>query len=287
MRPALLLVAALASACSGAPSRPDRLVIGTATSADGVPIRYSVYGQGEIALVLVHGWCCDSRYWDWQVLPLGQRYRVVTLDLAGHGQSGANRRAWTMPAFGADVAAVVRSLGLHRVVLVGHSMGGNVVVEAARLLGGRVIGVVGVDTLRNIGGGGMPANDRERLLARLRVDFPGTMRALIPGIMFTPQSDPKLVKRIVEHVAAAPPQSAVPIAESMWTWDPTPALAGTQLRLTLINAAKDPTDAARIRGVVPGFELKEMQGVGHFPMIEDAATFNRLLEAAVRGFVAR
>ena len=59
------------------------------------------------------------------------------------GESGGGRQRWTMAAFGDDVAAVVRHLGLGEVVLIGHSMGGDVVVETALRLGGQVLGVVG------------------------------------------------------------------------------------------------------------------------------------------------
>jgi pimeloyl-ACP methyl ester carboxylesterase len=57
---------------------------GIANSADGVPIHYATQGQGDIAVVLVHGWAINRRYWDAQVPVLARTYRVVTLDLAGH-----------------------------------------------------------------------------------------------------------------------------------------------------------------------------------------------------------
>src|SRR5262249_7740442 len=122
-----------------------------AISADGVTIHYDVQGQGATALVFVHGWCCDRRYWDRQTAHFAPDYTVVWLDLAGHGTSGHDRTTWTIPAFGADIVAVVEQLGLAQVVLIGHSAGGLVVIEAARRLPTTVIGVVGVDTWRNIG----------------------------------------------------------------------------------------------------------------------------------------
>ena len=92
-------------------------------SSDNVPIYYEVQGDGEPALVFIHGWCCDRSYWREQMGEFAQQYKVVTVDLAGHGESGLDRKAWTMSAFGEDVVAVVESLGLDKVVLIGHSMG--------------------------------------------------------------------------------------------------------------------------------------------------------------------
>src|SRR5438128_7790136 len=107
---------------------------GTAHSTDGVPIHYTVSGAGEPALVFVHGWAIDGRYWDAQVPVFARTHRVVTLDLAGHGRSGRDRQDWTVAAFGQDVRAVVEALHLSKVVLIGHSMSGNVILEAARAM---------------------------------------------------------------------------------------------------------------------------------------------------------
>ena len=115
-----------------------------AISADGVEIHYEVLGEKEPALVFIHGWCCDRGYWQQQVSHFASQYTVVTVDLAGHGASGTNRKAWTMPAFGQDVTAVIEQLGLTQCILIGHSMGGPVIVEAARQMPARVIGLIGL-----------------------------------------------------------------------------------------------------------------------------------------------
>ena len=81
---------------------------GIAQSADGVAIHYATHGQGEIALVFVHGWAINRRYWDEQVPAFARTHRVVTLDLAGHGRSGRERKDWSMAAFGQDVRAALR-----------------------------------------------------------------------------------------------------------------------------------------------------------------------------------
>ena len=80
-------------------------------SKDGTPVSYEVYGTGEPTLVFVHGWCCDSRYWRNQVAYFSQKYRVVMLDLAGHGHSGMTRKTYSMASFGEDVRAVTEAAG--------------------------------------------------------------------------------------------------------------------------------------------------------------------------------
>ena len=92
-------------------------------SSDNVHIEYRVYGQGDPAVLLVHGWACDENYWHAQLEALKPHYTVVTLNLAGHGASGGNRSDWSIANYAQDVAAVAREIPNPRLVLVGHSMG--------------------------------------------------------------------------------------------------------------------------------------------------------------------
>src|SRR5688572_29431609 len=65
-------------------------------SADGVHIEYQVYGRGDPAVVLIHGWSCDANYWRSQLDALKAKYTTVTVNLAGHGASGRNRTDWSV-----------------------------------------------------------------------------------------------------------------------------------------------------------------------------------------------
>ena len=123
----------------------------TVAAPDGVEIRYETAGAGDPALIFIHGWSCDRSYWRAQMAHFAKSHRVVALDLGGHGESGFGREAWTIDSFGGDVAAVIDELGLERAVLIGHSMGGDVALAAARRLPGRIDGLVWVDTYRELG----------------------------------------------------------------------------------------------------------------------------------------
>ena len=144
---------AAASASAAAPSVPAPASGAPliTDSPDLVHIEYHIYGRGEPAVVLIHGWSCNSSYWRAQLDDLKAHYTVVTLDLAGHGASGKNRTDWSIANYAQDVAAVVRQLPAHQVVLVGHSMGGPIALAAAPRIGARVIGIIGVDTSRASG----------------------------------------------------------------------------------------------------------------------------------------
>lgn len=254
-----------------------------ATSADGIRIAYDAYGEGKPALVFVHGWSCNRSYWEGQLQPFSRQFTVVAVDLAGHGESGVGRERWTMAAFGGDVAAVVNKLGLEHVILIGHSMGGDVIVEAARVLQGRVAGLIWVDTYRQLGTK-RTADQIQEMIKPFRNDFVETTRAFVRG-MFLPNSDQSLVKRVAVHMSSAPPTVALGAFESTvsFSLEIPGALRELGLPVVAINPDYRPTDIESLRQ--HSVEVMFMPGVGHFLMVEDPARFNGILETAIRKLV--
>jgi pimeloyl-ACP methyl ester carboxylesterase len=255
---------------------------GVATSRDGIAVRFEVHGAGTPSLVFVHGWSCDRSYWRGQLRPLAASYQTVAVDLAGHGESGVGRRDWTMAAFGDDVVAVVEQLGLGELVLIGHSMGGDVIVEAALRLGERVAGLVLVDTYDTLGA---PPTDEEleAFVAPFREDFADATRALVRR-MFTPAADAELAEWVAADMSAAPPEIAVD-ALGHAVGNERGVLAGLrQLRapVVAINPDARPTDSQALRR--HGVKTMRVSGVGHFLMMEDPDRFNRLLGEVIETF---
>ena len=95
---------------------------------DGARIYYEDRGEGQ-PILLVHGWLCSSRFWQRNVPELATRFRVVTLDLRGHGNSSKALTGHTVRQYARDVRAVIEHLGLRETVLVGWSLGGPVVLS--------------------------------------------------------------------------------------------------------------------------------------------------------------
>lgn len=253
---------------------------GTARSADGVAIHYETQGSGAPALVFVHGWAIDGRYWDGQVPVFARSHRVVTLDLAGHGRSGRGRKDWTVAAFAQDVRAVVEALNLERVVLIGHSMSGNVVLEAAEAMPGRVVGLVPVDTLLDVDEQAAPA-EMAQFAAALRADYAGATRGFARQWLFAEKGDPAFAEKVLADVSTLPPSTSIAILEGSWAYDPRPILRQTRLPIVAVNADKFPTRLDHARTYAPQFDAVVVKGVGHYLMREDPAAFNAQLARAV------
>jgi pimeloyl-ACP methyl ester carboxylesterase len=258
------------------------------TSADGVHIEYHVFGSGEPAVVLVHGWSCDSNYWKEQIDALKAKYTTVTVDLAGHGASGANRTDWSMGNFGEDVAAVVRQLQNRKVVLVGHSMGAPVALEAARRIGDRVVGIVAVDSLKTIGQPVMPEPQLEKILKPFRDNFIEQTRQFVSANFFTADADPQFVQKVAYDMSLSPPQVAVPAMQALLRMDLGPLVSEIRVPVVAINASLgQPTDEARIKKSLPTFKGITLDNTGHFLMMEAPDRFNPLLLQEIDAIAAQ
>jgi pimeloyl-ACP methyl ester carboxylesterase len=271
--PPTAATAVAAAAASAALGEGPRITL----SADNVHIEYRVYGHGDPAVLLVHGWACDENYWHAQLDALKAHYTVVTLNLAGHGASGGNRTDWSIGNYAQDVAAVAREIPNPQLVLVGHSMGADVALAAAPLIGERVIGVVAVEALRSVGQPPLTARDIDRRLAPFSSDFVGTTRNFVSSQLFAPGADPALVQKVAYNMSLRSPAVAVPSMRALLQMDLAGLLPSIHVPVYAINSDLLPTDAARIRRALPDFHLDVLDHTGHFLMLEAPARFNPLL----------
>jgi pimeloyl-ACP methyl ester carboxylesterase len=252
----------------------------SAASVDGMKIYSASSGAGNATVVLVHGWTCDSSSWDAQVPVLASRYRVVTLDLPGHGRSGAPKDGkFSMDLFARAVEAVRAESGADKIVLVGHSMGAPVIRQYARLYPQHVAGLVAVDgplDMRGFGDGFKPPalTGPEGLKAR---------EGMIRG-MFTPDTPQPLQQKILKMMLAAPEATAIGAMQSILDpalreadVTPMPALAiwaGTNQQIP------NPEETKK---VLPHYSQTQVSGTGHFVMMEKPDEFNKLVTSFVDG----
>jgi len=97
-------------------------------AGDGAKIYYQDQGEGQ-AILLVHGWMCSSKFWQKNVPELAKWFRVVTLDLRGHGNSSKALTGHAIKQYARDVREIIEHLGLQDIVLVGWSLGGPVILS--------------------------------------------------------------------------------------------------------------------------------------------------------------
>ncbi len=121
----------------------------TTQSFDGVEISYDVKGTVQPALIFLHGWAGNRNHFQHMVDYFSSTHQTVSIDLAGFGESGSERDDWTMTNFAKDVTAVMDQEEVGQAVLVGHSMGGLVILEVAKQIPERIIGLIPLDIITN------------------------------------------------------------------------------------------------------------------------------------------
>ena len=248
----------------------------SAQSADGTDVRFEVTGEGEPALVLVHGWALDRHLWDGQVPGLAARHRVIRLDLPGHGESG-QRAQWTLAAFGEDVKAVVEAAGAKHVVLVGHSMGGLVVLEAARRMREAVKGLVLVDIVLDAEQH-TPLEQVEAMAQQLAADYKTVTTQMANEYLFAPSTPAPVRERVLGKALALAPSVSIALLREVWTYDPRPALREIQAPIRAVNADKFPTNLEGNRRHMAGYDAVIVPGTGHYLMLEKPDAFARALD---------
>ncbi|WP_020474836.1 alpha/beta fold hydrolase [Zavarzinella formosa] len=262
----------------------------TFRAADGANIIGEVRGKGETALVFLHGWGGDREYWKNQAAAFAGDYRIVAIDQAGHGESQTGRKESTVAALAADVETVVKDLGLKRVILVGHSMGGPVALAAAKRLPGTVVAVIAVDTLQNAEAK-FPAELGAKLLAGMEKDFKGTIRAGFFTGLLPEKADPELAGWLAKKAEAQEPKMAVALMRDIFTLDTAKLLKEAKAPVRCINSGGgyaffNPT-AVEINKKYADFTAVSIDAVGHYPMLEKPEEFNHDLREALKEFAAK
>lgn len=250
----------------------------SAATVDGLKIHSTVTGSGPRTVILVHGYTCDETTWAEQVPALAKQYRVVTLDLPGHGKSDSPRDGkFSMDLFARAVEAVRLEVAAERVVVVGHSMGTPVALRYAHLYPVHVSALVFVDGL-------MPLPpERSAALANQGASMGGpngrTAREAFIRRFFKPGTTPEVQAKVLAMMLAAPEATAVGAMNATRE----PAGQTTEIpNVPILGLYAGPSGIANeqaVHSAFPWVGYIPIPGTGHFLMLEQPEEFNRLLLA--------
>jgi pimeloyl-ACP methyl ester carboxylesterase len=249
---------------------------------DGNKIHYYDIGNAKSrdALVLIHGWTCNADFWK-DSLEAFPNYRVIALDLPGHGQSDKPKVEYSMAFFARAVDAVLKESGVKRAVLAGHSMGTPVAREFYRANPHRTLGIVVVDgALRSF----FPKSFTEQFLTQMKANYKASSAQFVDG-MASAIKDEALRKLVRETMLSTPDYVAVSAMEGMadekiWKEDKitVPVLA------VMAQSPYWPADIKQIyTSIAPNVDFQMWTGVSHFLHMEKPAEFND----QVRGFIVK
>jgi pimeloyl-ACP methyl ester carboxylesterase len=254
-------------------------------------INYVANGSARPPVVFVHGFACAHDDWDAQVAYLSRLHQTVAVDLRGHGASMGTAPECSIERYGADVAEVMRKLALPSAVLVGHSMGCRVVVEAALQAPTHTGGLVLIDG----------SQFASTIATALRGFFAtgGGYTALIKGWfrdMFTAKTDPAVAARMIERAGRLPQEIGEKLLIDMIRYDVTrlttsladlhvPVMA---IQTTYSNEKRERRTMSKgettpyldmLRARIASLRIEIIAETGHFPQIDEAVETNTLLDS--------
>jgi pimeloyl-ACP methyl ester carboxylesterase len=245
---------------------------------DDIRVHYKSLGEGETALVFIHGWTCDLTFWRAQTAESNGLMRMLFIDLPGHGQSDKPKVEYTMDLFARATDAVLQDAGVQSAVLVGHSMGVPVARQFYRRYPKKTLALVAVDgALRPFS---TKKEDHDRVIgAYTGPDYKDKIGSAA-NAMFAKGAPDELRKAAREAMQRAPQHVVVGALKGMLD----PAIwKDDEIKVPLlVILAKNPFWSADyekyVHKLAPQVDYHVLDGVGHFLMLEKPQEFNQLLD---------
>ena len=245
---------------------------------DGTNLAYLDTGRGDPPFVFVHGWSCNHSHFAPQIEHFAIDHRVVALDLRGHGASDAPEQRYTVAALADDVAWLCSHAQIEQPVLIGHSMGGQVVLEVAARHSDLAAAVVMVDAAPIVAGSSAVAMAAEVGASLAGPDGAAARAAIVDHAIVALARVPELQERVRTDMLRTPDHVAVSCVTLMGEWDGEAAARACTVPVLHIGADDPINDAAALRALNPCIRTGQTVGAGHFNQLEVPGQVNAMIE---------
>jgi pimeloyl-ACP methyl ester carboxylesterase len=235
-------------------------------------------------IVLIHGWADRHELLAPMAKHFRSRYRVLSVDLRGHGQSDKPKTGYSIPTLADDVAYLCQKLGRKNVVLVGHSLGGAVVLETAARHPALASSIVAIE-----GALLFPAPVREGFKPMGEaLRGPGWKKAMreFTDSVYLPNDDPALRQYSYRELDRLPQHVHIGVYEAVMNWDAEQAARACRCPLLYIEGGSGLTDLARLKILCPRLIVGQAVGVSHLAIVgspeQSLAMIDRFLQIGGR-----
>jgi len=279
----LIVIASLSGSVSKAQA-PKSMTAKQITIRDKqVEINYFQQGQGDTTLFFLHGWCNDGTYWKNQVEYFSKNHTVYAIDLPGFGKSKAERTNWTIEEYANDVTAFIETMNLKNIVIIAHSMAGEIMLQTALSNNPKIIGVVGVDNFKSIDVVLPPEQMKQMndFFPLLEKDFKNSAPVYADLMLFHPATSKEVKDRVKTDFANS--DSVIGygtiMSQMQYSYHDAQRLEQLNYKLYLINGDSFPTNETGLKNRCKNsFQVEMIAETGHYPMIEKPTEFNLILE---------
>lgn len=242
----------------------------------GFNISYDAAGpRSDATVVLIHGWACDASFWRLQMRELSRRFRVLAVDLPGHGRSDKPQITYDGALFAQAVRAIMDVEKVQRAVLIGHSMGTEIAGRLVNDMPDRVLALVSLDGVVITDWTEAGIREVRQWGASMRSSSGVEVRRKFIEGLFTAATPPELRTEIVTGMLATPSHVAASAMESAPRWD---FRSSIQKPVLAISTQKGSERRRKMhQQAFADLEYIEMERVGHFLHMEKPAEVNAMV----------
>lgn len=256
----------------------------------GARLWYEDRGAGT-PIIFIHGWCMSSAVWRLQSEGLLDTFRVITIDLPGHGRSSLGYGGFQIEACAGDIAGLFQSLNLQYALLAGWSLGSLIALESFMLLRDRLSGLVLIGgTPRFTQGGGFPYGlsriEVDGMIRKVQRSLPRALEGFTARMFASGELDtPSLAATVRELLSSVPlptTDAALQALEALLESDLRDRLDLIDLPTLIMNGDRDviclPQASGFLAQGISGAQRIEFAGCGHAPFLTESARFNACLD---------
>ncbi|MCP4104900.1 MAG: alpha/beta hydrolase [Desulfobacteraceae bacterium] len=251
---------------------------------DDIDIHYKLNGKGKETILFIHGWSCDNSFWRFQISAFADNYRVIAVDLPGHGLSSKPNIRYSPDFFADAVKSVLDETKTESAVLVGHSSGFAVARQFALKYPKRCRALCSTDGVFFR----IPENPQElaewkkqnnQFVQSFKSEGRREYIEQFLNSLYYGKTPVELRKEIKSKILLTPDYVANSTMEEVIRTDIWKDKTIKIPLLALYAKAPDlPRDTEQyLRSLFPVMEYHEWDDTGHFPMMEKPERFNRLL----------
>lgn len=255
------------------------------TQVNNITIGYGDQGTG-LPIVFLHAFPLNRTMWATQEKALSSQFRIITIDLRGHGESDAPLWRYTLDQSADDVNALLDQLAIQRAVFVGLSMGGYILFEFYRKYAARVKGLILADTKAQAD----TAEGKDGRFQLAQIAYKRGPSAIADGMIpkllspATIQTNPDLVRQVRAMIegnqisgiagdlmAMAERPDSVPLLSQI--------TCPTQIIVGELDQATPPSDAKLMANQIPNARLTIIPNAAHLANLEQPEAFNHIVSA--------
>jgi 3-oxoadipate enol-lactonase len=256
-------------------------------TATGIAIGYDEAGEGgHTPIVLLHGIGSDKSVWRPQLEHFAPERRAIAFDYPGYGDSDSAPEDTSRDDYAGTILAAMGALGVGQAHVCGLSLGGVVAIAMYAAWPERVASLILADTFaehpdgRTIYERSLAGSESMRMFAESRVD-----------VLLAQPADPAVRSEVIETMARIDPAAYRIGAEAVWLADQRERAAAIRVPALVLCGAEDrvtpPALSTALTRLIPGAQYDAVGRAGHLSNLEQAAAFNTLVGAFVRGVDSR